>query len=123
MLLKRDEIINKVEVYQSGDDLKKGLIDIDKIYERVTKTSQDPSAALSRQEKWKAVVDYMAKNPSFLLDSLPSAPRQLSTPKTSSIFKSKGLNRYRDQSQKDQRTESKPSKLKSKLQKDITLSK
>jgi hypothetical protein len=82
MLLKRDEIINKVEVYQSGTDLKKGLINIDKVYDRVTKTNKDPSGPLSRQEKWRAVVDFMAKNPSFLLDSLPSAPRQLSTPKT-----------------------------------------
>ena len=39
-VLERDEIINKVEVYQSGDDLKKSLIEIQKIYERVTKTSQ-----------------------------------------------------------------------------------
>jgi len=35
MLLQRDQKINGVEVYQTGEDLKKGLIDIDKVYEVV----------------------------------------------------------------------------------------
>jgi hypothetical protein len=75
MLLKRDEQLNQVEVYQSGSNLKNGLIDIDKVYDRVAKTRGPQSAALSNQQKWKEVVNFMAQNPSFLLDSLPSAPR------------------------------------------------
>ncbi len=34
-LLQRDEIINGVELYKHGEDLKNGLIDIDKVYELV----------------------------------------------------------------------------------------
>jgi hypothetical protein len=34
-LLKRDELINGVELYKQGEDLKNGLIDIDKVYELV----------------------------------------------------------------------------------------
>ena len=56
-------------------DLKKGLIDIDKVFDRVIQNQgQGLKPLMSRQEKWKAVFSYMAQNPSFLLDSLPSAP-------------------------------------------------
>lgn len=35
VLLQRDEEINGTKVFQKGQDLKKGLIDIDKVYDLV----------------------------------------------------------------------------------------
>ena len=34
-LLQRDQMINGVEMYKMGEELKNGLIDIDKVYELV----------------------------------------------------------------------------------------
>lgn len=34
-LLKRDQMINGIEMYKMGEELKNGLIDIDKVYELV----------------------------------------------------------------------------------------
>ena len=37
-----------------------------------TPTQISISVKLSAKEKWKKVMEYMAKNPSFLLDAIPS---------------------------------------------------
>lgn len=72
-------MINGVELYKHGDDLKNGLIDIDKVYELVIEkeTAKDQfikPIGVTRQQKWKKVMQFMSTNPSFLLDTLPSAP-------------------------------------------------
>jgi hypothetical protein len=82
-LLKRDQMLTGFEVFKSGQELRNGLIDIEKVYDLVlqmeTKTEGadfiKPVGVVSRQEKWKKVMKYMSQNPSFLLDAMPSAPR------------------------------------------------
>ena len=61
MLLQRDQRINGIEVFKTGGDLKKGLIDIDKVYELVkAKQGDEAQSVSSRQQKWKAVMAFMA---------------------------------------------------------------
>ena len=60
-LLQRDEIINGVELYKHGEDLKNGLIDIDKVYELVIEkeTPKDQFVkpiGVTRQQKWRKVM-------------------------------------------------------------------
>ena len=86
-LLKRDQMLTGFEVFKSGQELRNGLIDIEKVYDLVLQkeTTADgtefvkPLGIVSRQEKWKKVMKYMSQNPSFLLDAMPSAPRQKQT--------------------------------------------
>ncbi|TNV74253.1 hypothetical protein FGO68_gene16634 [Halteria grandinella] len=128
MLLQRDQQINGVEVYQTGEDLKKGLIDIDKVYDVVLQKEKekDPDFVhevrpISRQEKWKRVMAYMSSNPMFLLDSLPNVPRQQAKVMPNALIAKKKSTAKPKNSDEDQLAGS--SKLKSRLQKDLDLSK
>lgn len=118
-----------MQVYKTGDELKKGLIDIDKVYEVVLQKEKEKDSEfvhevrpISRQEKWKRVMAYMGKNPLLLMDALPNVPRTNNGAEKHSKkrvqSKVKPLNSL-------EKTEDPlhSSKLKSRLQRDIDLSK
>ena len=69
-LLKRDQLLTGFEVFKSGQELRNGLIDIEKVYDLVLQketTTTDGTefvkplgVVVSRQEKWKKVMKYMS---------------------------------------------------------------
>jgi hypothetical protein len=67
-MLKRDQMLTGFEVFKSGQELRNGLIDIEKVYDLVVQkeTTKDgaefvkPVGVVSRQEKWKKVMKYMS---------------------------------------------------------------
>jgi len=59
-------MVTGFEVFKSGQELRNGLIDIDKVYDIVIQRENNgneyvkPIVNVSRQEKWKRVMKYMS---------------------------------------------------------------
>lgn len=138
-----------VNVFQRGDNLKAGLIDMQGVVNlikskeanstantelhKISKMSgsdsqQDglPPKRLSSQQKWKKALKFMENNPSFLLDAIPSPRADVYT---ESMMEQKKQTMIKDHSSVldssffQQSTLSNSSKLRSKLSKNLDIAK
>eukprot|EP00347_Sterkiella_histriomuscorum_P004151 403361559 len=133
-IFQKEQEVNGVRVFREGEELKNGLIDINKVYQVILKQEKDgpnPSDSfisrtqkLSQKQKWQKVLDYASQNPQFLLDAIPTTDISLINSVITSVKEEKYSGLFNDQSDTTftSANVSTQSKIKQKLHSNLNLS-